>query len=666
MAQWPFQMPTVAATDPVTAAPIPEEWQKAIQALEAVKPKSGNNENSSTKTEQTPVVDVSNQFDWQNSYTGYPGYAGYPASYGYYNYNNNYVVPSYPMYMNNMPVPSQQLAPIPSTSVLKNEDSELKMGEKSLLPSVTSQPPPPPPSPPENLNGPTFYTDISAKQAPGSGGIKFTLPKKKNQNKSFQQGQGILQNRTNNFQSYSDNSFQDNSENMKQSILHQKSVSSMSKDKWPPCLKNYVNDCFNKCKNDIDKDQVEIILKGKLVRAFNDGTIFTKDWSKEPLPSTHSERLEMEQKMSTFREQQQKLNTPLSSKIGFQHHTRNYRSRSRSHSRSRSLSRSRSRSHSRTPPRKVIRKKRHSSSSSESSEDSRKSKKVLSSSVIGPSDFHNQKNISKNKKKNKKKGNKMSFTVDPEFSTDERLQKRAARFETKGNKKKQSNTLVFTISNPFVVDETGDFEWNSSDAIIGTSLDLEKPFLRLTGAVDPSSVRPEEILIKSLAMVKKRWVENQDYHFACEQLKSIRQDLVVQCIRNQFTVQVYETHARIALEKGDHTEFNQCQSQLKVLYEDIGEGNRLEFTGYYILYTIYTENTLEMKNILANLSDDDKKDEVVSHALQIAKAWSNNNYHRFFKLYIASPMMSSFIIDWFIERIRKTALKAIIKSYVYF
>lgn len=49
-------------------------------------------------------------------------------------------------------------------------------------------------------------------------------------------------------------------------------------------FRHYVNECFKKCKNDIDKDQVEIILKGKLVRAYNDGTIFTKDWSTEPLP----------------------------------------------------------------------------------------------------------------------------------------------------------------------------------------------------------------------------------------------------------------------------------------------------------------------------------------------------------------------------------------------
>lgn len=73
----------------------------------------------------------------------------------------------------------------------------------------------------------------------------------------------------------------------------------------------------------------------------------------------------------------------------------------------------------------------------------------------------------------------------------------------------------------------------------------------------------------------------------------------------------------------------------------------------------------DLTTILAALTPEDKVDECIQHALKIRSAWWLGNFHAFFKLYRKAPRMSAFLMDWFVTRERKMALKFMIKSYVF-
>lgn len=111
-----------------------------------------------------------------------------------------------------------------------------------------------------------------------------------------------------------------------------------------------------------------------------------------------------------------------------------------------------------------------------------------------------------------------------------------------------------------------DMDWDAL-TVKGTSQEIEKRYLRLTSAPDPATVitsiflysflyfrvekvqilskllirkiffqvRSEEVLEKALVNVQN---SQKNYLYKCDQLKSIRQDLTVQRIRNELTVKV--------------------------------------------------------------------------------------------------------------------------------
>lgn len=200
--------------------------------------------------------------------------------------------------------------------------------------------------------------------------------------------------------------------------------------------------------------------------------------------------------------------------------------------------------------------------------------------------------------------------------------------------------------------------------VVGRCQDLEKKYFRLTSAPNPNTVRPLPVLEKTLDLLKKKWKRENNYSYICDQFKSLRQDLTVQHIKNEFTVNVYEIHARIALEKADLGEYNQCQTQLRALHSQHLGGHPEEFKAYRILYFIHTCNRTDMNDVLADLTPEEKKNPAIKHALDTRSALALGNYHRFSQLYLNTPNMGAYLMDMFVGRERLAALSNMCLSYL--
>jgi len=239
--------------------------------------------------------------------------------------------------------------------------------------------------------------------------------------------------------------------------------------------------------------------------------------------------------------------------------------------------------------------------------------------------------------------------------------------EKKKRQEKEALNRQAELTKQMYIEQNGDpnvVDWDT-DTLIGTCQDLEKNYMRLTSAPDPSTVRPLPVLRKTLELLKQKWTEEQNYSYICDQFKSLRQDLTVQRIKNDFAVEVYEIHARIALEKGDLGEYNQCQSQLKQLYKLGFKGHEIEFTAYRLLYYLHTLNPKDINTLISELSPEQKKHEFIKHALEVRSAVANGNYHKLFYLYLNPPHnMACYLMDHFVERERIKALKVMTKAYL--
>lgn len=251
----------------------------------------------------------------------------------------------------------------------------------------------------------------------------------------------------------------------------------------------------------------------------------------------------------------------------------------------------------------------------------------------------------------------------------ERRRKRAERFANTSNS--VSSTSLDGEENFANLNaiSTKSHRFDKDKSIVGRCQSLEKSYLRLTSEPNPDLVRPLNVLKKAYAMLMRKYQKKQtSYQYLCDQFKSMRQDLRVQMIENQFTIKVYESHARIALENGDLGEFNQCQSRLITLFElpTIKPSFLEEFTSYRILYYMLTDDNGSMNTLRLKLMTESHaifKNHMVKTAFELAHARLMGNYHRFMKIYSSMESLGKTLVDAFIDKEKLKSLVVICKSY---
>lgn len=90
--------------------------------------------------------------------------------------------------------------------------------------------------------------------------------------------------------------------------------------------------------------------------------------------------------------------------------------------------------------------------------------------------------------------------------------------------------------------------------------------------------------------------------------------------------------------------------------------NRFNLNGFSFFCFVFTIS--DLTTILKSLTSSDRDDECIAYALKLRSVWALGNYCKFFSLYKLAPKSARHLINWFVDRERKFALKNIIKAYV--
>ncbi|KAL0034354.1 hypothetical protein WJX77_010828 [Trebouxia sp. C0004] len=487
---------------------------------------------------------------------------------------------------------------------------------------------------------------------------------------------------------------------------------------FPPSLHSFVQRCFIDPAAGSDKTALQAKLKEMIADARAKGEMWTRDWDKVPFPASVTAAAKPAHvvkapagtgRASRWGQQAKPAKqscvlapvspaSSLSSRSTRRSYSSDSRSSSRSRSRSRSLasrftSRSRSRSSSRSPSslyrggKGGSNRKRPTSMKSSPGGSQGKAKKMKQA---GPPETKKQRKQRLQAERNAahqrvqqqaaasaKKARKQQQTqqdTDGPPPTPEELHRRNMRAGRFGSGAVDQSAPVHIHAPVYAAAlsrerhvEGADCEakWDQH-AVQGTCSNLEKKYFRLTGPPDPSAVRSPHILKAALDRMVRIYRAGQcDIHYAEDQLKAMRQDVTVQHVRGVLPVQIYEAHARACLEHGNGGDFNQCQAQLTVLYEEGSPGCLHEFVAYRVLYQsiLRSKESASLLATLEQLSPQVCAHPAVAHALKVRQALVFSRFTAFFHLYASAPNLGRALMDMCFSRVRFAALETLVDAF---
>ncbi|CAF0825688.1 unnamed protein product [Rotaria sordida] len=239
--------------------------------------------------------------------------------------------------------------------------------------------------------------------------------------------------------------------------------------------------------------------------------------------------------------------------------------------------------------------------------------------------------------------------------------------ESEESKRLERRRNRFTNQSTSIINKSIQLTNETNQSLIGTCEKLEKNYLRLTSAPNPSTIRPLAILEQAFSFVINKYKSNNDWSYISNQLKSIRQDLMVQSIRNDFTVLVYEENARIALEMGDLDQFIQCQAQLEMLYDSgCNRTHLIEFLIYHLLYSLLLNDYKKANRILIDIDETNillRKSNNIDIVLEFCSSFRRKNYIQLFTLYKSLPKLACCLVNFFIDIYRKQMIQILIWGF---